>query len=89
MMHQPSGGTQGSASDIQIQAKEILFLRTKMHELMSKHTGRPVEQIERDFDRDYYMSAGEAMAYGIIDKVVTQDPTAPARPGDSVELSKV
>ena len=60
MMHQPSGGTQGTASDIQIQAKEILYLRGKMHDLMSKHTGRPVEQIERDFDRDYYMSAEEA-----------------------------
>ena len=90
MIHQPSGGTQGTAADIEIQAREILYLRAKMNELMARHTGRPVEQIERDFDRDYYMSAAEAMAYGIIDKVVTQDPTAGARPGgESVELSKV
>ncbi len=71
MMHQPSGGSQGSAADIEIQAKEILYLRSQMNELMSKHTGRPVEQIERDFDRDFYMSAEEAKAYGIIDHVVT------------------
>ena len=71
MMHQPSGGSQGSAADIEIQAKEILYLRAQMNELMSKHTGRPVEQIERDFDRDFYMSADEAKAYGIIDHVVT------------------
>jgi len=88
MMHQPSGGTQGTASDIQIQAKEILYLRGKMHDLMSKHTGRPVEQIERDFDRDYYMSAEEAKAYGIIDKVVSQDTVATIRIGDTVELAK-
>ncbi len=71
MMHQPSGGAGGTAADIEIQAKEILYLRGKMNELMSKHTGRPVEQIERDFDRDFYMSAEEAKAYGIIDEVIT------------------
>ncbi len=71
MMHQPSGGSQGTAADIEIQAKEILYLRSQMNELMSKHTGRTVEQIERDFDRDFYMSADEAKAYGIIDHVVT------------------
>jgi len=70
MMHQPSGGSSGTAADIEIQAKEILYLRAQMNELMSKHTGRPVEQIERDFDRDFYMSAEEAKAYGIIDHVV-------------------
>lgn len=71
MMHQPSGGSQGTASDIEIAAREILYLRTKMNELMSKHTGRPVEQIERDFDRDRYMSAEEAKEYGIIDTIVS------------------
>jgi len=70
MMHQPSGGSQGTASDIEIQAREIIYLRGKMNDLMSLHTGRPVEQIERDFDRDFYMSAEEARAYGIIDNVV-------------------
>ena len=71
MIHQPSGGTQGTAADIEIQAREILYLRGKMNELMSKHTGRPVEQIERDMDRDRFMSADEAKAYGIIDNVIS------------------
>ncbi|MEO5903914.1 MAG: ATP-dependent Clp endopeptidase proteolytic subunit ClpP [Gemmatimonadaceae bacterium] len=71
MIHQPSGGTQGTASDIEIQAREILYLRAKMNELMAKHTGRPVEQIERDMDRDRFMSADEAKAYGIIDNVIS------------------
>ena len=71
MIHQPSGGTQGSAADIEIQAREILYLRAKMNELMAKHTGRNVEQIERDMDRDRFMSAEEAKEYGIIDNVIT------------------
>ena len=71
MIHQPSGGTQGTAADIEIQAREILYLRAKMNELMAKHTGRPVEQIERDMDRDRFMSADEAKAYGIIDNVIS------------------
>jgi ATP-dependent Clp protease protease subunit len=70
MIHQPSGGTQGSASDIEIQAKEILYLRATMNELFAKHTGRPVEQIERDMDRDRFMSAEEARDYGLIDNVL-------------------
>ncbi|MGI9042628.1 MAG: ATP-dependent Clp endopeptidase proteolytic subunit ClpP [Gemmatimonadaceae bacterium] len=72
MIHQPSGGSQGTAADIEIQAREILFLRQKMNELFAKHTGRPVEQIERDIDRDRFMSAEEAQAYGIIDNVISQ-----------------
>ena len=71
MIHQPSGGTQGSASDIEIQAREILYLRSKMNELFSKHTGRPVEQIERDMNRDRFMSAEEARDYGVIDNVLS------------------
>jgi ATP-dependent Clp protease protease subunit len=72
MMHQPWGGTaKGTASDIEIAAKEIIFMRAKMFELLGKHTGQPLERIEREFDRDHYMSAEEAMRYGIIDKVVT------------------
>jgi ATP-dependent Clp protease protease subunit len=70
MIHQPSGGAQGSAADIEIQAKEILYLRSKMNELMGLHTGRPLEQIERDVDRDRFMSAPEAKDYGIIDNIV-------------------
>ena len=73
MIHQPSqSGGGGTASDIEIQAKEILYLRAKMNELMAKHTGRPVEQIERDTDRDRFMSAEEAKEYGLIDSVIAQ-----------------
>ena len=71
MIHQPSGGAQGTASDIEIQAREIIYLRAKMNELMAKHTGRPLEEIERDVDRDRFMSAEEAKTYGMIDQVVT------------------
>ena len=72
MIHQPSGGTQGTAADIEIQAREILYLRSKMNELFAKHTGKKVEQIERDIDRDRFMSAEEAKDYGIIDSVIVQ-----------------
>jgi ATP-dependent Clp protease protease subunit len=72
MIHQPSGGTQGTAADIEIQAREILYLRAKMNELFGKHTGKKVEQIERDIDRDRFMSAEEAKDYGIIDSVIAQ-----------------
>jgi ATP-dependent Clp protease protease subunit len=70
MMHQPSGGAQGTASDIEIQAKEILYLRDKLNQLYSEHTGKSREQIELDIDRDRFMSAVEAKEYGIIDKVI-------------------
>src|SRR5690242_15421649 len=60
MMHQPSGGTQGTASDIEIQAREILYLRSKLNELYARHTGKPVNDIEKDMDRDRFMSAEEA-----------------------------
>jgi len=70
MMHQPSGGSQGTASDIQIQAKEILYLRDQLHGLYAKHTGKTLENIEKDMDRDRYMSAEEAKEYGLIDHVI-------------------
>jgi len=70
MMHQPSGGTQGTAADIEIQAREILYLRTKLNELYARHTGQTVEQIEKDMDRDRFMSAEEAKEYGLIDQVL-------------------
>ena len=76
MIHQPSGGASGRAADIEVQAKEILYLRSQMNSLYAKHTGRPLEQIERDMDRDYFMSADEAKAYGLIDTVITQAPEA-------------
>jgi ATP-dependent Clp protease protease subunit len=70
MIHQPSGGAQGTAADIEIQAKEILFLRHQLNSIYAKHTGRPIEQIERDMIRDFFMSAEEAKGYGLIDNVI-------------------
>jgi ATP-dependent Clp protease protease subunit len=73
MIHQPSQqGGGGSASDIEIQAKEILYLRGKLNQLWTKHTGQSLERIERDTDRDRYLSAEEAKDYGIVDHVITQ-----------------
>ncbi len=74
MIHQPMGGFQGQASDIAIHAKEILSLRAKLNEIMAHHTGQPIDRIERDTDRDNFLSAQEAADYGLIDKVlVTRD----------------
>lgn len=70
MIHQPLGGFQGQASDFEIHAREILSLKRKLNELMAKHCGRPLEDLERDTDRDNFMSAGDALAYGLIDKVL-------------------
>ncbi|EXI80454.1 ATP-dependent Clp endopeptidase proteolytic subunit ClpP [Accumulibacter sp.] len=70
MIHQPMGGFQGQASDIAIHAKEILSLRAKLNELMARHTGQAIERIERDTDRDNFLSAQEAAEYGLIDKVL-------------------
>ena len=72
MIHQPWGGVQGAAADIPIQAREILRLREKINELLVKHTGQPMDKIEKDTDRDYFMSADEARDYGIIDEVITK-----------------
>ncbi len=70
MIHQPSGGAQGQATDIEIQAKEILIIRQKLNELMAEHTGQPLEVIERDTERDRFMNAVESKEYGLIDEVV-------------------
>jgi len=70
MIHQPWGGVQGQAADISIQAKEILRMRDKINELLALHTGQPLEKIQKDTDRDYFMSAEEAKTYGLIDEVV-------------------
>ena len=72
MIHQPMGGFQGQASDIAIHAKEILSLRAKLNEIMAQHTGQPIERIERDTDRDNFLSAQDAMEYGLIDKVLNK-----------------
>jgi len=71
MIHQPMGGFQGQASDVEIHAKEILYLRGRLNEIMAKHTGKPLEIIARDTERDFFMGAEEAVKYGIVDKVLT------------------
>ena len=70
-MHQPLGGAQGQASDIEIQAREILRLKASLNEILSKSTGQPLEVIERDTERDFYLDSGAAVEYGIVDKVLT------------------
>ncbi len=70
MIHQPLGGSQGQATDIEIYTKEILTLRTALNQILVKHCGQPLEKIERDTDRNYFMSAEESMAYHIVDKVI-------------------
>ncbi|WP_338038704.1 ATP-dependent Clp endopeptidase proteolytic subunit ClpP [Neosynechococcus sphagnicola] len=72
MIHQPLGGAQGQAIDIEIQAREILYHKRKLNELLSQHTGQPLEQIEADTERDFFMSAEEARAYGLIDQVISR-----------------
>ncbi|GAB2493663.1 ATP-dependent Clp endopeptidase proteolytic subunit ClpP [Arenimonas alkanexedens] len=81
MIHQPSGGTQGQASDIAIQAKEILFLRERLNKELADNTGQTIEKIERDVERDYFMSAEEAKTYGVVDAVIN------SRPEESVQAS--
>ena len=71
MIHQPWGGVQGAASDISIQAQEILRLRSRIEEILAHHTKQPIEKIKKDTDRDYFMSAEEAKEYGIVDEVIT------------------
>jgi ATP-dependent Clp protease, protease subunit len=76
LMHQPLGGTQGQATDIEIYTKEMLRIRKMLFEITAKHTGKPIEQIQKDAERDYYMSPEEAMEYGIIDKIMERAPEA-------------
>jgi ATP-dependent Clp protease protease subunit len=73
MIHQPLGGAQGQAVDIEIQAKEILYLKDTLNGLMAEHTGQPLEKIAEDTDRDYFLSPAEAVQYGLIDRVVSDD----------------
>jgi len=81
MIHQPMGGFQGQASDIEIHAKEILFLKARLNEILAKHTGQKVEQIERDTDRDNFLAGEDAVRYGLVDRVLTSrsDAMAAAR----------
>jgi len=71
MIHQPMGGFSGQASDVEIHAKEILYLRAKLNEIMAKHTGQSIDRIARDTDRDNFLSADEAMQYGLVDRILT------------------
>lgn len=79
MIHQPSGGAQGQATDIEIHAREILYLRQRLNELFAHHTGQPVERIAQDMERDRFLSAEAAREYGLIDEVLSQ------RPDESIE----
>jgi ATP-dependent Clp protease protease subunit len=72
MIHQPMGGFQGQASDIEIHAKEILFLKARLNDIMAKHSGQKIESIERDTDRDNFLSGEQAVSYGLVDKVLTR-----------------
>jgi ATP-dependent Clp protease protease subunit len=71
MIHQPSGGAQGQATDIEIQAKEILFLRERLNRLLADHTGQSLDVIERDTERDRFMSAEQSVEYGLVDQVIS------------------
>jgi ATP-dependent Clp protease, protease subunit len=81
MIHQPLGGAQGQATDVQIMAKEILYAKGLINKLLAEHTGQPIERLERDTDRDFFMSAEESKEYGLIDQVITK------RPGEGAILS--
>ena len=72
MIHQPWGGAQGMATDIEIQAREILTIREEINKILSLHTGQSIEKLEKDTDRNFFMSAEEAMAYGIVDEIMTR-----------------
>jgi len=72
MLHQPLGGAQGQASDIEIHAKEILYLRERLNHILSEATGQPLEKIQNDTERDFFMSAKDAKNYGLIDKIITK-----------------
>ena len=79
LIHQPWGGTQGTASDIQIQAEEIVRLKHRLNEILAVHSGQPLSQIERDTDRDFYMGAAESLKYGLVDEVL-KSPKVPKKP---------
>jgi ATP-dependent Clp protease protease subunit len=76
MIHQPLGGAQGQATDIEIQAREILYLKEQLNQCLAKHTGQPLDKIAEDTERDFFMSAEEAQDYGLIDQVINRRPSA-------------
>ena len=79
MIHQPSGGAQGQATDIEIQAREILYLRERLNKMLSEHTGQTVEKISNDVERDYFMNSEQAKAYGLIDEIIDKRILPPAK----------
>jgi ATP-dependent Clp protease protease subunit len=79
MIHQPMGGFQGQASDIEIHAREILYLKKRLNEILAQHTGQKIEQIERDTDRDTFLASEDAVKYGLVDKVLTRRTEALSR----------
>ena len=83
MIHQPLGGAQGQAADIEIQAKEILYLKQQLNNYLAEHTGQPLERIEEDTDRDFFMSPQESVEYGLIDRVIERRPSASNPPPDN------
>jgi ATP-dependent Clp protease protease subunit len=76
LIHQPMGGFSGQATDVEIQAREMLRLKHELNEILTRHTNQPIDRIERDTDRDYYMSGEQASEYGLIDAVIQKRPTA-------------
>lgn len=88
MIHQPLGGAQGQASDIEIQAKEILYIKNKLNQLLADHTGQPLEKISLDTERDFYMSSTEAQEYGLIDEVIIREGISLPLSRSSVDLSE-
>jgi ATP-dependent Clp protease protease subunit len=76
MIHQPLGGAQGQASDIEIAAKRILKMRDHLNQILAERTGQPLERIQKDTDRDNFLSAADAVEYGLIDKVITSEPSS-------------
>jgi ATP-dependent Clp protease, protease subunit len=86
MIHQPLGGAQGQAADIEIQAKEILYHKRQLNELLASHTGQPLDRIEADTERDFFMSAEEAKNYGLVDQVISRQELP--MPGESVTAVK-
>jgi len=87
MIHQPMGGFQGQATEVDIQAREILKMRERLNEIMAKHTGQSVDRLARDTDRDYFMSPEAARDYGLIDEVITKAPT-PEKRDDRVPAAR-
>ena len=85
MIHQPLGGAQGQATDIEIQAKEILYLKDKLNGHLANHTGQPLEKIQDDTERDFFMSAEESQEYGLIDRVIARRPSASNPPESAGE----